>query len=168
MRLAGLVGIAIITLLDPATSADGGCEKFAWPIARELAWFAASDKPNAAVGETLAALPKQALVIHLKPASQASFELPPERKPLSDQWFGGIVRFPALERPGIYQVTLSDEAWIDVIQDSHYARSVGSSGRNDCAGLRKSVRLEVGPMPFTLQFSGVSSDAIVMAIRPAE
>jgi len=35
IRLVGLVGIAIITLLDPATSADGGCEKFAWSIVRD-------------------------------------------------------------------------------------------------------------------------------------
>ena len=34
--------------------------------------------------------------------------------------------FPRSDKPGIYQVTLSEEAWIDVVQDDRYARSVGS------------------------------------------
>jgi hypothetical protein len=44
-------------------------------------------------------------------------------------------------------VTLSHEAWIDVVQDGRYARSVGSTSRNDCPGLRKSVRLDFGVRP---------------------
>ena len=65
-----------------------------------------------------------------------------------------------------YQVTLPDEAWIDVAQDGRYARSVGSTGRSDCPGLRRSLRLELAASPFVLQLSGVSSDVIVIAISP--
>ena len=166
--LASLAVLALLVLLAPANAADDGCEKFAWSLARERAWFAASDKVNVAAGATLATLPKAALAIRLQPASQAAFELTPERKPRLEQWFGGTVRFPALERSGIYQVTLSDEAWIDIVQDGRYARSVGSTGRSDCPGLRKSLRLELGSAPFTLQVSGVPSDAIVVAISPSE
>ena len=60
--------------------------------------------------------------------------MPPERKPRTEQWHGGMVRLPALAKPGIYQITLSDDAWIDVIQNGRYARSVGSTGRSDCPG----------------------------------
>jgi hypothetical protein len=168
MRGIALFGVTLLALLQSADASADGCEKFAWSLAREQAWVAAPDKANVAAGQTLAALPKAAVVIHLQPASQAAFDLAPERKPRSDQWFGGTVRFPAIERPGIYQVTLSDDAWIDIIQDGRYARSVGSTGRSDCPGLRKSVRLELGPAPFALQISGVSSDRIVIAIGPAE
>src|SRR6476660_3145353 len=126
-----LASLLLCALLDPAVADEGGCEKFAWSLARERAWFAASDKITVASGNTLAALPKQAVVIHLKPQNEASFDLPPERKPKSDRGFGGIVRFPGIGRPGIYQVTLSEEAWVDVVQDGRYARSVGSSGRSD-------------------------------------
>jgi hypothetical protein len=78
-----------------------------------------------------------------------------------------LVRFPALPKPGIYQITLSEDAWIDVIQNGRYARSVGSTGRSDCPGLRKSLRLDLDAAPFTLQVSGVSADAIAIAIGPA-
>jgi len=61
---------------------------------------------------------------------------------------------------------LSGEAWLDVIQDSHYARSVGSSGRGDCPGLRKSVRFEVTATPMLLQISGVSGEAISVVVGP--
>jgi len=61
-------------------------------------------------------------------------------------------------------VTLSDEAWVDAVQD---VRSVGSTRRSDCAGLRKSVRLDLGIAPFVLQISGVASDLIAVAISAA-
>jgi hypothetical protein len=170
MRCIALSIAALTVFLLPAGAAEDGpgCEKFAWPLTRERAWFAAPDKATVAAGETLTAVPKAAFVIRLQPGSQASFALPPERRPRSDGWFGGTVRFPAVERPGIYQVTLSDEAWIDIIQEHRYARAVGSSGRSDCPGVRKSVRLEFDRTPFILQLSGVASDAIIVAISPSE
>jgi hypothetical protein len=69
---------------------------------------------------------------------------------------------------GTYQVTLSDEAWIDVIQDGKFLRSIGSSGRSDCPGVRKSVRFELKPEPFVLQLSGVILETIVVAISAME
>jgi hypothetical protein len=88
--------------------------------------------------------------------------------PKSEGWFGGAVWLPSVERSATYQVTLSEEAWIDVIQDGKYVRSIGSSGRSDCPGLRKSVRSVLAPTPFVLQLSGAVLDAIVVAISPIE
>ena len=156
LRLALFSAIALVAMLAPAKAADGGCEKFAWSLSRDRAALAASDKTIVAAGETLIALPAGALVIRLQPAAEVSFAMPPERKPRSDRWFGGMVRFPALAKPGIYQITLSEDAWIDVVQNGRYARSVGSTGRSDCPGVRKSVRLDLEQTPFALQLSGVS------------
>jgi hypothetical protein len=159
-----VIGIlALAALISPAAAEDG-CDKFAWPLAREQALFASADKPAVKVGETLADIPKVAFTLHLQPGTQAAFVMPPERKPKAEHWFGGAIRFPALEKPGIYQVTLSAEAWIDVVQDGRYARSVGSTGRHDCPGLRKSVRLDFGAAPFVLQLSGVFEESIIVAI----
>ena len=168
MFRSGLVVLTLLALLGPAKAADDGCEKFAWSLARERAAFAASDKTTIVAGETLAALPASALVIRLQPGAQASFEMPPERKPKTEQWHGGMVRWPALAKSGIYQITLSDDAWIDVIQNGRYARSVGSTGRSDCPGVRKSVRLDLDANPVVLQLSGVSPDAITMTIGAVE
>ena len=165
MLRPGLLAAILIASLAPA-AADDGCEKFAWPLARERAALAAPDKTTATAGDTLTSLPAGALVIRLQPGAQASFERPPERKPRIETWHGGTVRLPALAKPGIYQITLSDDAWVDVIQNGRYARSVGSSGRSDCPGVRKSVRLDLEAGPVVLQVSGVAPDTIAIAIGP--
>jgi hypothetical protein len=166
LRLSLLV-TALIASLGPAAAEDG-CEKFAWSLARDRAAFAAADKATIAAGETLAALPSGALVIRLQPGPQATFAMPPERKPRTEPWHGATVRLPALAKPGIYQITLSDDAWIDVIQNGRYARSVGHTGRGDCPGVRKSVRLDLDTSPVVLQISGVASDTIAMTIGAVE
>ena len=89
MLRASLIAAALIASLAPARAEDG-CEKFAWSLARERAAFAAADKSTIAAGETLTALPAGALVIRLQPGAQASFEMPPERKPRTEQWHGGM------------------------------------------------------------------------------
>ena len=166
MRRIAFAAAALVALLSPAAAEDG-CDKFAWPLARERTLLAAADKPAVKAGETLASMPRGAFVLNLQPnteATLATYAMPPERKPKAERWFGGAVRLPAVERPGIYQVTLSEEAWMDIVQDGRYAHTVGHTGRGDCPGLRKSVRLELGATPFVLQISGVTSDTIAVAI----
>lgn len=94
--------------------------------------------------------------------------MPPERKPRTEQSHGGMLRLPAMPKAGIYQITLSDDAWIDVIQNGRYARSVGSTGRGDCPGVRKSVRLDLDASPVVLQLSGVAPDTIAVTIEAAQ
>lgn len=162
------IGMLALAALNTAAMADDGCGKFAWPLAREQALFAAADKVDVKAGEALATIPKSAFTLHLQSGAQVAFVMPPERKPKAERWFGGAIKFPALDKPGIYQMTLSEEAWIDVVQDGRYARSVGSTGRSDCPGLRKSVRLDLTASPFVLQVSGVTSDSIVLAFGARE
>jgi hypothetical protein len=53
---------------------------------------------------------------------------------------------------------------INVIQDGRYARSIGSTGRSDCPGLRKSARFELNASPFVVQLSGVTTEMIAVAV----
>jgi hypothetical protein len=167
MRM-GIMLLAMLALMvamtGPAAADDAGCDKFAWSLTHERALFAAVDKRPLAAESELAAIPKEAIVLGLRPAGQATFALPPERKPKSESWFGGALRLPAPEKPGSYQVTLSQEAWIDVVQGGRYARSIGSTGRSDCSGLRKSVRFELNATPFVVQLSGIATETVVVAI----
>src|SRR5262249_57356914 len=119
MRRVGLVCAIATPLLSPASAAENGCEKFAWSLARERAWFVAADQSNVVAGESLTAVPNAAFTVRLQPGAEASFALPPERKPKSDGWFGGIVRLPG-GQAGIYQITVSDDAWIDIVQQDRY------------------------------------------------
>jgi hypothetical protein len=163
IRQRVLSAAILVAMLTPAY-ADDGCDKFGWSVARERAWFAATNKSAVAAGATLAPIPNGAFILQLQPDMNAAFAMPPERKPKAEHWFGGIIRLPAATKPGIYQVTLSDEAWIDVIQDSRYARSIGSTGRSDCQGLRKSVRFELNASPIVVQLSGVMTEMITVAV----
>ena len=153
--------------LQAAKAQDEGCSKFAWSLTNEKTLFAAADRRRADAGAELILMPATAVVLNLKPAAQATFAMPPERKPRSESWFGGTLRLPAVEA-GSYQVTLSEEAWIDIVQEGRYARSIGSTGRSDCSGLRKSVRFELGNYPFVVQVSGVAAETITIAIRRSE
>ena len=82
--------------------------------------------------------------------------------------YGGMLAFAAPEKPGVYQVTLSSEGWIDLVQDGASLKAADHSGVKDCPGLRKSVRFKVGAAPVALQISGVPADSIKVAIRPVE
>jgi hypothetical protein len=115
MRASAII-LAMLAVAGPAVADDMGCDKFAWSLTRERALFAAADKRPLTAGAELAAIPTEAIVLSLRPAGQATFVLPPERKPKSESWFGGGLRLPAPEKPGSYQLTLSQEAWIDVVQ----------------------------------------------------
>ena len=168
MLRSGLAVIALIAALGPAVAAADGCEKFAWSLARQREAFAAPDKTTIAAGETLNALPTGALLIRLQPGAQAAFGMPPERMPRTQAWHGGMVRLPAPPKAGIYQITVSEDAWVDVIQNGRYARSVGSTGRSDCPGVRKSVRLDLDASPIMLQFSGVAPETIAVTIGAVE
>jgi hypothetical protein len=162
------VCLVLVALIASAQAADDGCARFAWSVARERTWFAAPEIARVTSGDSLPAIPKQAFTLRLLPAGEAPFVLRPERKARSERGFGGVVQLPGLDQRGIYQVTLSDDVWLDIVQDGRYARSVGSTGRSDCPGIRKSVRLDLSPAPLALQVSGVATDVVVIAIAPAE
>ena len=169
---AGARGIAIgvlalFALLSPALAEDG-CGKFAWPLTRERALLVSANKAAVKAGDTLTALPSAAFALQLQPGAEAKFTMPPEHKPKVEKWFGGAVHILPPPKAGIYQVTLTDEAWVDIVQDGRYARSVGSTGRSDCLGLRKSVRLELTTAPFTLQVSGVAVETIAVVFASAD
>jgi len=164
------LSVALLLLQTAAAGAQDveGCQKFAWPIARERGWFAMSGNVEASAGDTLAAVPQRALLVHLKPNGEAQFAKPPERMPRIEHWFGGALSLSAPPKPGLYQITLSLDAWVDVIQNDRFVRSAGSTGRGDCPGLRKSIRLVLAAEPMILQFSGVTANSLFLAIVPAE
>ena len=55
-----------------------------------------------------------------------------------------------------------------MIQNGRYARSVGSTGRSDCPGVRKSMRLDLDASPVVLQVSGIAPGTIAVTIGPVK
>ncbi|WP_257195159.1 MULTISPECIES: substrate-binding domain-containing protein [unclassified Bradyrhizobium] len=163
-RLLALASALAVFACAGTALADDGCGKFAWPIMQEREAMTAQSQPELASGATFEPGSGPAFRLLLRPSTDAEFVMPPERKSRLENWRGGIVRLPAPPQAGLYQITLSDEAWVDVVQNAGYARSIGSTGRSDCPGLRKSIRFYVASDPIVLQISGASVEVISIAV----
>ena len=81
--------------------------------------------------------------------------------------FGAVasVEVPA---SGAIQISLSGEAWIDVIQDGKAIKSAGYSGVKTCPGIRKSVRFKLAAGPAIVQFSGAKKAELKVAVLTPE
>jgi hypothetical protein len=140
-----------------------GCDKFRWPIDKEL---------TVMIGDTIAIpsgtnLPKAlpvSVIVSLKRFADAKLPTPPERAPESPDSFAGYVQASAPPKPATYKISLSAEGWIDVVQDGQPVKSSAFSGALGCEGIRKSVKFDLAAKPFTIELSGVKNDAIRIAI----
>lgn len=149
---------------------ETGCSDFLWPLETELGWMRSTDSEKVASGRTLAAPPAdKAIEIALKPAGEVPFPSKPTKtpKPGDTETFGGFVSFEGSAEAAHYQVTLSANGWIDVVQNGTPLEATGHTGSENCDSLRKSVRFEVAPGPFSIQVSGVRKGSIRITVRPA-
>ena len=148
---------------------SGGCEAFKWPLDKERAAFADAALEKVASGAARGPLKEQAFALTLIPVAEVAYALPPaarrRRMPRAAVRRDGRVRRAG--EAGLYQVTLSGEGWIDLVQDGA-PRAADHTGAKECPGLRKSVRFNVGAAPIALQLSGAPADTIKVAIRPVE
>lgn len=165
-------GVVLTILLAAALAGTGarqtqaqtdGCALFDWPVAIEREWFASPDLPSYVSGSSLPAFPQQGFTLALASAQEVTFPVAPE-KPAESGW-SGFVLLPQSGSPGMYQITLSDNGWIDVVQGGARLASRAHTGRKDCAALRKSVRFELASGPVTIQISGVPGKTLKIAVR---
>ncbi|MGU3540717.1 hypothetical protein [Methylobacterium sp. A54F] len=164
--ILGLAGAGPAAAEEPAP-VPAACSRFDWLLVREEAWFSAPGLARVASGEQVAREMPGA-VLALKPTAEVAFPVPPSREP-GPGTFGGVLRFPAPIAPGLYQVTLSDDAWIDVSQDGATTRPpVAHTMQRDCPTVRKSLRYQFGTNPVTIEISGAKAESIKIAIAPAE
>ena len=164
-RTALLVGLALVC--GPALGQDAsGCAKFKWSIARERSAFATPGLQVVEPGHPLPGIMDPA-VVALQPMADVALLQAPGHKP-RDGSFGAVLKLPPIAVAGTYQVTLSDEAWIDMIQGGHEVRSSSFTGQPDCPGIRKSVRFPLQPGDATVQISGSAGTSIKVDFLPAE
>src|SRR5271154_1417246 len=161
--------IAFMIAAAPAWAAEepSGCDKFKWPIDRERAALTAPDRAKLASGAELTALPATGFTLALVAPGDAKLPTPPERAP-KDGTFAGFTNFKNAPKPGLYTVSLSAGAWVDVVQDGHALKPRGFSGATDCDGIRKTMKYEITASPFVLQISGARDNAVSVAILPSQ
>jgi hypothetical protein len=167
MRHALLIVLAFAA--GPAWAAEepSGCDKFKWPIEQARAALTSPDRVKLASGAELAALPANAVTLALVAPADAKLPTPPERAP-KDGTFAGFASVKSAPKAGVYTVSLSAGAWVDVVQDGHFLKPKAFSGATDCEGVRKTMKYELSDRPFTLQVSGAKDNAISIAIQPGE
>jgi hypothetical protein len=168
MRNALLTACLLLTAV-PALAAEepSGCDKFKWPIEHERAALTAPDRVKLASGADLSAIPATGMTFTLVAPADAKLPTPPERAP-KDGTFAGFANFKAPGKAGLYTISLSAGAWIDLVQDGHNLKPKAFSGATDCDGIRKTMKYELSAAPFVLQISGARDNALSVAILPSE
>jgi hypothetical protein len=162
-----LAAIAALTLSADARAQDA-CQAFAWPVKREIAAFTSGKLPAITPNGAERALPEDGMALKLAPQASVRFAMQPERQPKNASAFAAAVPYLAPIKAGLYQVTLSGEAWVDVVQNGARVPPKAFSGTKSCAAVRKTVRFELAAAPFTVQVSDASADTLMVAILPAE
>ena len=167
MRRAAIVALLLLSTA-PAWAAEepSGCDKFKWNIEHERAALTAADRAKLASGGEITAMPSSGMVLTLVAPAEAKLPTPPERAP-KDGTFAGFTSFKTAPKAGVYTISLSAGAWVDVVQDGHFLKPRAFSGATDCEGIRKTIKYELSAAPFVLQISGSKEDSISVAILPS-
>jgi hypothetical protein len=143
-----------------------GCNAFQWPIDSERTALNASTKAAVANGGALRFDAAQTL--RLAPFAEAGLPHSPERAPKVTPSFAGHFTLSAPTKPGVYNVTLASEGWIDVIDNGVFLHPKAFSGALGCEGARKSVKFDLPGRPLDIQLSNVKDADIGVIITPAE
>jgi hypothetical protein len=168
MRKYFFVALSLLAAA-PAFGAEepSGCDKFKWNIEHARAALTAPDRAKLNSGSELTAMPATGMTIALVAPADAKLPTPPERAP-KDGTFAGFAKFPAVPKAGSYTVSLSNGAWIDLVQDGHFLKPTAFSGATDCDGIRKTVKFDLSAAPFLLQISGARENSLSVVIQPTE
>ena len=159
--------LALAVLSAPALAQDAsGCAKFKWPIDRERSAFGTPGLPVVEPGKPLPGIMDPA-VVTLKPMDEVAFERPPTRAPRAGT-FGAVLKTPPLAVGGTYQITLSDDVWIDVVQGGRELKPKAVTGGADCPGVRKSLRFDFAAGQATVEISGSPASSVKVDVLPPE
>lgn len=158
------LAIVIMLIAAPAFAQEAaGCGKFKWPLDQERAMLA---KPSQIVsGGPLAQMPA-AVNVTLVPFAAAKLPSPPSRAPRYPDSYAGFVRVSSPPKAGVYRITLSRRAWIDVVQDGRLLKPDAFTGSTGCDSVAKSVKFDLGAAPFVVELSGTSAHAVAVAVTP--
>lgn len=167
-RSRALLTVALaVCCIGPAVADDEpACTSFAWSVARDRAAFAASDLPVLASGSSLAG-GTRAAQLTLKLATDVMLPVQSERTAKPGTFSGFVTATVPSART--YQLTLSDDAWIDVSQDGHTTlKPERISGKAGCPEVRKSLRFNLVAGPVTIEISRAPSPQIKLDLLPVE
>ncbi|RRI07033.1 hypothetical protein EH240_02740 [Mesorhizobium tamadayense] len=162
MKKAVISLFALLAGTGFAIAGDAGCDAFKWPVTREQALFPAAPAAQSGAALTVG----QATNFALAAVDTISFEVPPGHTQAAGTF--GATASVTVPSEGELQFSLSDEAWIDVVQGGHAVKSAGFSRAKTCPDIRKSVRFKLSAGPATVQLSGARKADLKMAVLTPE
>ncbi len=143
------------------------CDRLSWSLARERAWFNDAGLPRRLSGVRLRKIDR-AVNLGLLPTTKVQFFLPPQQPPQPDS-FSGEVTFFGVPKPGVYQITLSDAAVIDVFENGARLKKRAAIGAPNCPGVVESERFELAPGDLVLvELSDAATNSIKVAFARAK
>ena len=141
-----------------------GCDKFKWPLDKERATLTGTDLPKIVSGTAVPFPfpPAPSPPRHRSPTP--SYRRRQSRRRNRPTASLDSLQVPAPKRAGSYKITVSDPAWIDVIQAGKTVKSADFSGALSCEGVRKSVKFDLAAAQFAIELSSIKADEIKLAI----
>ena len=136
-------------------------------MSREQTAFAANSVPALAVGGPIPGV-MEAVALQLGEQSGASFPVPPSHQPKGSKPMAGVFPLAPIAVAGTYQFTLSDEAWIDLVQGGKVLKQVGFTAAKGCDGVRKSVRFKLQQGPATVMISDSAASTVKLDVVTPE
>ena len=155
---AALLACVLPFLATAEAVAEENCRNFSWSVGRSIDLF---DEPLPVV-QSGQWLPKEgAFAVLLRPVGDVIYPKLPERG--SDGSWGAVITIESVPA-GRYQIALSEEAWVEAIQENVRLPLGPSRRTTECRGIRRSVEVEVKGEPLTLQLGGAGVRRIYIAV----
>jgi hypothetical protein len=164
-----LSALILLSAMAIPAAAEEDCTGFSFPVDTDIAWMSAADSAAIETGAKVPALPAKAVALKLKPTAEVTLPVKSGRKKqaIGGATYSGWFEIASLPKGGLYQISLSREAWIDAVQNGELVQSQSFTGRPACKTVRKSVRYELGAGPVTIQVAGAEAAAVKVTIREA-
>jgi hypothetical protein len=163
------VAVFAATGFQGAASAET-CTAFKWSVAADLTLMAAPETVTVASGGAIASVPSKAIQLQLEPSPGIKFPAASgiKKQAIPQNSFSGWFKIDAIAKPGLYQITIPDHSWIDVVQNDDLVQSTAFSGDPECKTLRKSVQFELGSGPVIVQIGGSAEKTMKLTVREAD
>ena len=98
------------------------------------------------------------------PVEKIHFAQAPERAPAPASY--AAVLTLASPAAGVYTVSLSAGAWIDVFQDGAALHPLAFSGARDCQNIRKTLKFQLAAQKTVIQISNSAAAEISIVVLP--
>lgn len=150
----------------PMQEMHGDCSNFAWDLTEEFRLWdqAAVSLPMQDAGSGPGLESGRRFELALVPQPEVAFTVPPEQDRGGPDKFAGIIRL-TLPTPGLYRISASNPAWIDLVRDGTIVPSAAFEMQTECRTIFKTVAYRVETAgEFLLQINGSPSPMIGLLI----